>query len=219
MKTLKLFLTIVLSLSLSSCAELKGDSTGANDIIFDTLIGGTGAVSVGGDQNGGAQRFLLDGQAPNVNTGANFKLNFRLPEKQSLTFHLYSFSDLTGGVNVNFSRNDGKLTMTMSLNTVSHSREIKEFENIEEVDITIDIHNDHPNAHNLMWKTSGPFGDAEECEFDGDCLYNTETFALDDDFNPLWSNAGKASGTFWGYTGDPNLIISLSGFLDALSNV
>lgn len=209
-------ITLFALLSFSSCDDLTGAATGANDFSFSEIIGGSGAIVVAD------QRFLLEGQATNgVSSKALFNLTFDLPEAESLTFHFYALRDLSGGVNVTFSRTNGKLFMTMQLGSTSHRHEFEEFENVEQVSLRIDIHNDHPNVHNLIWNDSQAINADGECVFDdtNPCLYNTESFALDDDFNPLWSNSGKASGTFWGVTGNSDLIIKAEGYLPALTNV
>ena len=114
-----------------------------------------------------------------------------------------------------FTRVNGKLNVNFTLNGVSDSREVGEFPEV--VDIVVDVHDDHGDAHLLLWKNGGPYGDREECVGDGSCLYNTEYYTFP---NPgPWGGQGRAArDTFWGLKGDSSLILSLEGPLEAISN-
>ncbi len=195
---------------LFSCEQLTGEDTGAN--IVDSkqdLIGGLDARSVG------EQRFILSGTVSNGgNSGHNFRLRFKLPEGQTLKFYFFISQNFTGGALYSFARSDdGVLMLTINLNGKSDSRELSVFNGSEVVDVELDIHNDHTDAHLLVWDRSGPHVDAEDCTFDGGCLYNSEDFAFD-----VWLGVGKANGTFWGIQGDKSLILLLEGPLPAISN-
>ena len=205
-----LTLVCLLCSFLFSCKQLTGEDTGANVAdVEQNLIGGLEARSVG------EQRFLLSGTVSNGgNSGHLFRLRFELPAGQTLKFYFFISRNFTGGALYSFTRaDDGVLTMTIDLNGKSDSRELSVFNNSEVVDVELDIHNDHTDAHLLVWGHSGPHEDAEDCTFDGGCLYNSEDFAFD-----VWLGVGRASGTFWGIQGDQSLILLLEGPLPAISN-
>ena len=81
------------------------------------------------------------------------------------------------------------------------------------VHLSIDLHNDHTDLHLLVWDAEGPFGDQDECTFEGTCLYNSEDFAFD-----YWLGVGRLNGVYWGVKGKTNLILSLEGPLEGLSD-
>jgi len=204
---MKLLLTILLALSLTSCGDLTGKSTGANDFLTSNLIGGLNFVKLSDGKS------LLEGTM-NQSEGHSFKMKFRLPEGKSLRFFFYSNKSLSNGVVATFSRNGGKAFVNLSLNGVTDTREI--INQGEVIDLVMDIHNDHSDAHILLWNASGPFGDAEECVDDESCLYNTEYYNFVND-GP-WGSQGKAPGTFWGVQGDASLIEKMEGPLGAVSD-
>ncbi|CBW25722.1 putative membrane protein [Halobacteriovorax marinus SJ] len=207
---MKLFPYIFVLLLSVSCGELTGESTGAN-ILDKTsdLIGGLSSVSAG------ENKYLLSGTAKNGgNAGHYFRLKFELPESEKISFYFFSSRSLNTGVKYSFKREAGSVLLTMSLNGLEDTVELQSFSDSLEVDVAIDIHNDHTDAHMLVWDFNGPRGDREDCSFDGGCLYNTEDFAFD-----VWLGVGKASGTFWGFEGDRSLIKLLEGPLDAISDV
>ena len=205
-------MTLLLSLSffLTSCGELTGDSTGANFVkSVPDLIGGLSSVSAG------ENRYLLNGSAENGgNSGHFFRLKFKLPEGEKLSFYFFSSRSLSGGVKYQFSRESGSIFLTISLNGLEDRTQLVDFRDSEVIDLGLDIHNDHTDAHMLVWDYNGSRGDYEDCSFDGGCLYNTEDFAFD-----VWLGVGRASGIFWGVEGDRSLIEILEGPVNALSNV
>ena len=87
----------------------------------------------------------------------------------------------------------------------------------EVLNLSIDIHNDHVDTHILLWEGQGPFGDDNLCVADESCLFNTEYFRSP--FRNQWQSQGRASGVYWGFTGDPQLILQLKGPLESVSNV
>ncbi len=202
---------ILFSLMLMSCSELAGDNTGANTIDNSPTkkIGGLTAINLGDT------KYALKGIVDNSgNSGHNFHLRFNLPEGENITFHFFSSRSLSNGANFSFSRESGTVKCKITLNKRSHEFELESFENIEVIDLDIDIHNDHTDTHMLVWDHFGSHDDYEECSFDGGCIYNTEDFSFDE-----WLGVGKASGTFWGFSGNKNLILLLEGPLKALSDV
>ncbi|MGB0452996.1 MAG: hypothetical protein ACPGJV_04705 [Bacteriovoracaceae bacterium] len=208
-RLLNLTLMCCLCSLLFSCGELTGEDTGAN--ILDgkqEVVGGLNAVSVGG------QKFLLTGTVDNGgNAGHSFRLRFKLPEGKLLKFHFYVSRSFSGGATFSFKRSEGAVNLTMSLNGKTDTIELEDFSDSEVIDIDLDIHNDHSDAHLLVWDRNGAHGDSDECTFDGDCLYNSEDFAFD-----KWLGVGKASGVFWGVEGDKSLILLLEGPLPAISD-
>jgi len=208
-RSLNLLLIIVANLFLFSCKELTGENTGAN--IIDSgqeLIGGLDAI------NAGENKFLLKGTTDNGgNSGHSFRLRFKLPEAEKLSFYFFISKNFSGGASYSFTRVEGTVKLTMSLNGKSHTRELTTFNDSEIIDVDLDVHNDHTDVHLLVWDRSGPHEDTEECSFDGGCLYNSEDFAFD-----IWLGVGRASGTFWGFQGKKSLVIILEGPLPAISD-
>ncbi|WP_372655761.1 hypothetical protein [Halobacteriovorax sp.] len=194
----------------SSCDELTGGDTGASLIDKTSdLIGGLDSVSAG------ERKYLLNGSVSNGgNSGHYFRLKFKLPEEESLSFYFFSSRSLDSGMKYFFERVNGSVFLTISLNGLEDRTELVEFKEVDTVDVAIDIHNDHTDAHMLVWDYNGARGDYEECSFDGGCLYNTEDFAFD-----VWIGVGRANGLFWGFEGDKSLIELLEGPKDAISNV
>lgn len=203
----KLLLVLASLLILSSCGELTGKETGANKLTEDILSGGISFIELGDN------KILLEGTM-NKGDAHSFNLKFRLPEGKSLRYFFFSKRNLEGGVSVTFSRQDSELSVNIELNGVSDTRVLTEIGEV--VDVVIDIHNDHEDAHILLWDKSSSFGDEEECVDDGSCLYNTEYYTFPND-GP-WGSQGRAPGTFWGVQGDRSLIIQHEGPLGAVSD-
>lgn len=199
----------ILSSLLISCGELSGSNTGANLLPNSAeLVGGLDAVK------SGDKRYLLSGTVDNGgNSGHNFRTKFKLNNGETIKFYFFASKKLSGGVVYTFTRTNGVVTLEMTLNGLTDTVELTQFENIEIIDLDIDIHNDHTDIHHLVWDYNGEHSDAEECTFDGDCLYNSEDFAFD-----VWLGVGRASGTFWGFEGDKSQVIILEGPLEAISN-
>lgn len=207
---MKYLLCFALIATLSSCGKLSGESTGANDSEgnISTLIGGVEGVQVG------KESYLLAGSAENAGrSGHNFELEFKLPENEKIKFFFFANSRLEGGLEVEFKNVAGKIFASFVLNRKSHTFELKSLAGQTEISLSFDVHNDHTDIHALLWNLNGPFGDGDECSFDGDCLYNTEDFALDH-----WLGVGKASGNYWGVSGNSELLIKVKGFGRAISN-
>ncbi|WP_127716766.1 hypothetical protein [Halobacteriovorax sp. HLS] len=210
MNKFTIIILTLLNLLVTSCGALTGADTGANllDDPINKIIGGLDAITTADG------KFLLRGTSDNGgNSAHSFHLKFKLPEGRKLKFHFFSSRDLSGGADFEFSKNAGKVSLEISINGKSHLREISTLNNTEVIDIDIDIHNDHTDVHMLAWDHLGTHSDDEDCTFDGGCLYNTEDFAFD-----TWLGVGKAGGSFWGFSGDSELIILLEGPLGALSD-
>jgi len=208
-KWINLILLIAISNLLISCEELTGKSTGAN-IISESgneFIGGLEGIHAGND------KFILRGTTDyGGNSGHSFRLRFKLPEGEQLNFFFFMSRNFSGGAIYTFTRTSGVVNLNISLNGKSHTHELKTYNSTEVIDIELDVHNDHTDAHLLAWKYSGPYEDAEECTFDGSCLYNSEDFSLD-----VWLGVGRASGSYWGFQGSKSLILILEGPRPALS--
>ena len=179
-----------------------------NDTPSQERIGGIDAISAGGN------KFLLNGTSDNGgNSGHAYRLRFNLPEEEVLKFYFFTTDNFTGGAVYSFTRVDGVVNLTLSINGLTHTIELSDFNDSEIVDLDIDIHNDHSDIHVLVWDRDGRHDSAEECTFDGGCLYNSEDFAFD-----IWLGVGRASGTFWGMEGNKSLILTLEGPLPPLSD-
>jgi len=200
-------IVLFLILSLVSCGELTGKSTGANDSIPGKLLGGISFIEL---SNG---KSLLAGT---MRTGEahSFKLKFSLPEGRSLRFYFFSDRGLTQGLIATFNRSGGKTSVNFSLNGESDTRVLDGVGEL--VDVVLDMHNDHEDAHFLLWNANGPFEDSEECVEDSTCLYNSEYYTFPNE-GP-WGSQGRAPGVFWGIQGDGSLIEFLEGPLGAVSD-
>jgi len=188
---------VFLLFSIMSCSELTGDSTGANKLSLDNLLGNISFVEVGSDS------YRLEGTAENGgNTAHSYYLDFKLGSNEEVSVFLFTREDLTGGLEVKFTREDSNnVKASFSLNGVE---DFVVFESEEEVSVVVDVHNDENDAHLLMWHQAGPFGD-EECMDEDTCIFNT------DHFDTKWGSHGKAAGSFWGVKAKKNNIIKLEG--------
>jgi len=205
----KLFLILLCSFVLTSCGDLTGKSTGANDIPSDNLLGGIAFIELSSGKN------LLNGTM-NVGDAHSFRLNFKLPDGKSLRYFFFSERSLNGGVIATFTRTGSDVGVNITLNGVSDSRVLTGLG--EELDLRFEIHNDHEDAHILIWNESGPYGDTDGCVNDESCLYNTEYYTFPNTDDGPWGSQGRAPGTFWGVQGDRSLILKLEGPLGALSD-
>ena len=223
----KSLITIFSTLLLSSCGlelggalvkgisdvdfdQFLGTSTGANDFIINDLIGGISFVEVG------PGKALFNGTLANGGSSAHaFNIKTKVAEGKILKFYFNADKTLTNGIIVSLTKVGDKAEIGLEINGSAHSIET-ELSSDNIMDLVIDVHNDHEDAHILIWDANGPKGDAEECVETGDCLYNTEYFT---DPNPgPWGDQGKGPGVFWGFEGDNTLIIEVSGPNEALSN-
>ena len=204
------FLFFIALFMFTSCKELTGENTGANDIKGDNIISGVHYVSL--EEN----KILLEGTMDDAGRSSHlFKLRFLLPETKQISFSFFASEKLSGGVQTVFSRVDGVVQMEMILNGLSHIVDLDSITS-DTVELAIDIHNDHADAHILIWDLNGPYEDEEECVEDGGCLYNTEFYT---DPNPgPWGTQGQAGDQFWGIEGDKDLILEIEGPLEAISN-
>ena len=214
-KTLLLLSLLVLSSCIgvvapvvSSFDDLSGNSTGANDIPLANIIGGVSFVEVGN------QKYLFEGtMADGGRSSHNFEISLSLPDSEAASFSFYANRTLEQGVRLTLRREGATTTMTLFLNGVEHSYDI---ESRDVLRLSVDVHNDHEDAHILIWDQDGPKGDAEECVEEETCIYNTEFFT---DPNPgPWGSQGRGNGLFWGYEGKTEFIIEMSGPNQALSN-
>lgn len=203
----KLVLLIAL-VFLGGCDFLTGENTGANEGISEIRrIGGLDAAEKEGF-------YLLSGVMENGgNSAHNFHVHFKLVENKPVTFFIFSNNTLNGGASFEFQYIDRKVQMTVSLNGINHTHEVKRLGRLRELDLDIELHNDHTDAHILIWHRRGLHEDTEECSFDGGCIYNSEDFAMD-----TWLGVGKARGSYWGFMGDSGTIIELEGPLLPLSD-
>ena len=162
----------------------------------------------------GEQKFLLAGTTSNTGNSSHlFTVEALIEDDAPLKLHFFSNQSLKNGLIALVSRkSDIKVEVELLLNGMSDKFEVDNLIN-SALEVAFDIHNDHTDMHILVWNKSGPFGDNDECSFDGNCLYNSEDFALD-----RWLGVGKAGGQYWGIEAKPNQIIKLEGPLDAKSD-
>lgn len=209
-----------------SCGALYGENTGANDLEqppvaadnkqdrnldsqkedVPSQLGGLSAKKVG-------DKFFLSGVASNGgNSSHAFKLKFEVDQSET-NFHLFADSSIENGLVMSFYMNtQNAIMMKMTLNGISHEYEITEAVESKSLDIVAEVHNDHSDAHILVWINGSSYADNEECTFEGTCVYNSEDFAFD-----IWAGVGRAAGTYWGVSGNTEKIESLEGPLDAFS--
>lgn len=162
----------------------------------------------------GEKKFLLAGTTSNTGNSSHlFTVEALIEDDAPLKLHFFSNQSLKNGLIAVVSRkSDLKVEIELLLNGMSDKFEVDNPRN-SALEVAFDIHNDHTDVHILVWNKSGPFGDNEECSFDGNCLYNSEDFVLD-----RWLGVGKAGGQYWGIEAKPNQIIKLEGPLDAKSD-
>ena len=208
---IRLLFVLLPTLLFCSCSDLTGEGSQNHE------IGNSSAVKIGGRNAVGidGKGFLLEGTvSAGGNSGHKFSLRFKLPEGESLKFFFFASRELSGGVEMSWERSSGgEVRMEMSLNGKTLQHQISELDDVDEIAMDVDVHNNHADIHILVWNNSGPRRDNEGCTFDGGCVFNTEDFAFEE-----WLGVGRASGVYWGMQGDDDLIISLEGPLTADSN-
>ena len=89
----------------------------------------------------------------NAGDAHSFRLNFNLPDGKSLRYFFFSQKSLDGGVILTFTRDGLDVGIEVSLNGISDFRVLKGLG--EELDFRFEVHNDHEDAHLLMWNESG----------------------------------------------------------------
>lgn len=207
----KIILFLIFSSFLSGCKELTGDHTGANDLPFQgKFVGGLLFVELEGGKS------LLNGTM-NQGDSHSFRLKFQLRDGESLRYFFFANKDLNDGVIVTFSRDSNEVWMKLSLNGVSDTQNLGALP--ETIDLLIDIHNDHEDAHLLAWQRqndSDIYDDSEGCVEAKSCLYNTESYTFPNE-GP-WGSQGRAQGNFWGIQGERSRVLLLEGPLKAISD-
>jgi len=209
----KLFTFIFLVFSLTACSELSGSDTGANIMPAGqkaTPLGGLTTVEIA------PNKFRFAGTMDNGgNSSHSFNISMRLEDGKQGTFYFFANKGLNNGVLLSVEKQNSTALLTLIINGVSHEF-TKELAADNTFSLSVDVHNDHEDAHILMWDTAGPFGDMGDCAYDNTCVYNTESFTPPE-VGP-WGTHGKGPGAFWGYEGDSDIIIKVEGPFDPISN-
>lgn len=213
----RILLSLFLIISFSSCDQLTGASTGANDFLGELTVGGLAFAEVG------SNKIRFEGTANNGgDEGHHFEIRLNFPLGEKAKFFFFASQSLQGGVEILLDRVGAEVDVTIGLNGVSHTHRFSM--NGDELALGIDIHNDHSDAHILIWPLGGPYAVAEDCvDLSGAdfCIYNTDSFT--DPFAPSpafpWGSQGRASGVNWGFEGDRDIILELRGPLERKSNV
>ena len=78
-----------------------------------------------------------------------FRLKFRLPLENKVHFWFFSNRILQEGVLLTFTRRVAGVDVTFTLNGVSDTRLLNGVGEV--VDLELDIHNDHEDAHFILW--------------------------------------------------------------------
>lgn len=209
---MRLILLFIMIAMLGACDQLTGENTGAFTSSNESLIiGGSDSLQIS------QGNYLLGGVMSNGGrAGHNFNASFDLSLGETLTLTLGSDRSLSGGLELNFSRENDGLYLNASLNSKSHRYLLIKAKDISSTSFSfsIDIHNDHTDLHFLIWYQSGPFADNFDCSNDGGCLYNSEDFALDQ-----WLGVGRTKGANWGLKNtNRNRVTELRGPLAAISD-
>lgn len=201
---------LAISFVLSSCADLTGANTGADEVPpgRKTDIKGIDAFQLG------ENRYRLSGTMDNGGDSSHhFEIKAILNDSQSLRFYFFSNENLEGGVEIEIKRQVEKVIMTLALNGKGHSVDLSAFGQGTPIHLDIDVHNDHTDTHILVWRQGGPHEDGDGCTFNGGCLYNSEDFAV-----RVWLDVGTAKGNHWGFQGSPDRIKLLKGPNRAISD-
>ena len=207
-----------------SCGDLSGEKTGANDIDqpktenqdksadlkenpAPNFIGGLVSKKI-------ESRYMLEGTTTNGgNSSHAFKMKFSV-SKEKLSFHLYTDSNLENGLNLDFHIDEtNKLIMKAVLNTTTHEVDMSGAVKNNELDLVVELHNDHTDAHLIIWHNNGQFVADDECSWEDRCIYNSEGV----DYPSPWLDSGRAAGNYWGVSGNISQIESLEGPIDAFA--
>jgi hypothetical protein len=204
------FLIIIFCFLITGCEELTGSSTGADKIFIP------GQILLGGltFQELKAMTYRLDGSSDRgIRSSSSFNLEFNLRDTETISFYFYTNKNLSGGVELLFTRQSTDLVLKISLNGKSHELTLMKNPSFP-VNLVVDVHNDHTDAHILIWEASSSFAGHVGCTEDESCLYNSEDFSFD-----FWLGVGSAQGIYWGYRGPKNSVINLHGFLPPKTDV
>lgn len=213
---MKVFSLVISLFLLVSCGELTGKSTGANIVETETLkVGGLEALEIS------SNTYRLSGTASNGgNSGHRFDFSLNLEVGQSVELVFFANTKLEGGANLKFKREADSYKVMLSLNGVSLSHSLENLNDLENPSFVMDFHNDHEDAHILLWEESAGRGTSMDCSYsisnggDGSCLLNSEDFAFDQ-----WLSPGKAKGTFWGIIGNKEKVKAVEGPMEAVTDV
>lgn len=194
-----LFICLTLTLSLISCEQLTGASTGAND---SAEIGKTrgGLLQQDGTLQGSGSIIFQKNLGP-VKGAKSFEIIFELEPDGSLEIQTYTNENLEKGVGLKVQRVGDQLEVTVKGG--GHEQVFyRPFENIdpsERIHWMIDSHNDHDDAnHLLIWEYRENGGYTTS-----NALLNSDFFKLPLDLDGLefyeWHDYGVVGqGAFWG---------------------
>ena len=209
----KILISTILVFAFTGCGDITGTDTGANNKTDNPDVSTVGDLSFTKVSEG---KIRLDGTMENGgDSGANFEIQLQLKDDKKGTFIFFADKELNQGVKLTAEKIDGAAQLTLTINDVSHSF-TRPLGKDGTLSLSMDIHNDHEDAHIIVWNLAGPFGDSDNCLEDDSCIYNTEYYTQP---NPgPWGAQGKGPGAFWGFEGDKEIIIKLSKPKDALSD-
>lgn len=190
---------LVLCLTLASCDQLTGASTGANDSLGPGRTSGD-LLQTDGSLQGHGEIIFSEPLGP-IKGAKNFELIFELEVDGSLEVQTYTRDDLSGGVGLVVKRLNDQLEVRIKGDGYQKTF-YTPFEDIDpskKIHWVIDSHNDHDDAnHLLIWeyRSSGNYTASN-------ALLNSDFFKLPLDLDGLeffeWHDNGvKGKGAFWG---------------------
>lgn len=195
----KIISLLLVGLFFTSCTDLSGGSTGANDNIGDSVVS-DGLIQEGRTIRGSGELAFATSLGL-VNSGKSFRLKFNLDENGSVEIITYASRDLKNGINYKYTKIGNQLHLEISSgNTRKVFNDVlQDYNPIDELHFVMDVHNDHADAaHLLVW----PF--SETNTYHGhDAILNSDDFKFpyDEgglDFSEWYSRATKGRGQFWG---------------------
>ena len=136
---------------------------------------------------------LMTEAIQNIASGANFQVGFSLDDGGSFTLTTFANKDLTGGIDMVFTRSGGALSVQVitSTQTQDWSSYFTSVDAAADVQLTMDIHNNEHPAHIMVWQG------AKNASMDHrNTLYNSAEDSIDLGYD---NSPGNGVGRAWGF--------------------
>jgi len=156
-----MFAAIVISAS--GCSKKDSDAatcSGGYQLESLCFKGQTNAnlVFSSGSLSGTGSAVAVEPLSEKTAGGRNIAISFSIQDGGSFELRTFARNDLSGGIDIKFSRSSGKLNMSFKQGeTASSAKELEGIDASAEVKLFIDVHNDESPAHVIVWNGAGSF--------------------------------------------------------------
>lgn len=139
-----------------------------------------------------ASKWRMTDLLKDISSGANFEVSFSLADNGSVTVHTFTNSDLSEGVNIQFTRTASALTVLVSAGAAVQdwSPYFSSIDASQSMTFTVDVHNNERPAHILVWK-----GSKNASLNHRNTLYNSAEDSVDLGFA---GSPGNGTSRYWG---------------------